>query len=149
MDEVIDKIPLVRLQMIRDKEIPYGREMLNTPEKAAAFMRKFLQNADREYLIVCCVDTKCHPVLIEVVGIGTVNECLTVPRELFKSALLSNASDILLFHNHPSGIADPSVSDYALTERLKEAGELLGVPLLDHIILGDDAFYSFKEQDHL
>lgn len=148
MNEPALKIPLVHLQMIRDKEISYGREMLNTPEKAAAFIRKFLQNADREYLVVCCVDMKCHPLLIEIAGIGTLSECHVVPRELFKSALLSNAANIMLFHNHPSGSAVPSRSDYNLTNRLRAAGELLGVPLLDHIIIGDGEIYSFKEDGH-
>lgn len=149
MDKVINKIPLVRLQMVHDKEIPYGKECLNTPGKAAAFIRQFIQDADREYLIVCCVDMKYHPLFIEIVGIGTVDECRTSPREVFKSALLANAAYIMLFHNHPSGSVAPSASDYALTEQLKKAGELLGVSLLDHIILGDDTFYSFKEEKSL
>ena len=149
MEELTTKIPLVHLQMVRDKEISYGKQSLNTPEKAAAFIRQLLQNADREYLVVRCVDMKCHPLLIEIAGIGTVNQCRTTPRELFKSAILSNAADIILFHNHPSGVAVPSKSDYELTDRLKEAGELLGVPLLDYIIIGEGEIYSFKGAEYL
>lgn len=77
---------------------------------------------------------------------GTINTSLVHPREVFKRALLNNASDIMVAHNHPSGDPNPSKEDIQITERLKEAGNLLGINLLDHIIVGDDKYISLKEK---
>ena len=97
-----------------------------------------------------CLDTKNQPVSIEVVSIGTINSAMVHPREVFKVAMLSNASSIICFHNHPSGNIDPSVEDENITRRLKECGEILGIGLIDHIILGDrDRYFSFKENNKI
>lgn len=77
---------------------------------------------------------------------GTINTSLVHPREVFKRALLNNASDIMVAHNHPSGDPNPSKEDIQITERLKEAGNLLGINLLDHIIVGEDKYISLKEK---
>ena len=77
---------------------------------------------------------------------GTINTSLVHPREVFKRALLNNASNIMVAHNHPSGDPNPSKEDIQITERLKEAGNLLGINLLDHIIVGEDKYISLKEK---
>ena len=87
-----------------------------------------------------------QPTHIQLVGMGSINYCPVSIPEIFKAALLSNAANILLFHNHPSGDANPSQEDMQLTKKVVEAGKLLGIPLLDHIILGEaDNFYSFRK----
>lgn len=83
---------------------------------------------------------------MEVVIIGTVNSSLIHPREVFKTSILSNASSVIIFHNHPSGDPTPSNEDKNITRRLKEAGQILGIDVLDHIIVADDKFCSLKEK---
>ena len=140
------KIPIVHLQMVKDTEIPYGGMKLDNPKDAAELGKRFLGNMDRECLVVCAMDTKMKPTHIQIVGIGAMNYCPASIPEIFKAALLSNAANILLFHNHPSGDVTPSKEDVQLTRKVVEAGKLLGIPLQDHIILGeDDDFFSFQE----
>ncbi len=144
----ITKVPIVHLQLVKDDEIAYGKQKLDTPEKAAKMMHSFLGTVDREYLIVCCVDVKSKPTCIQVVGIGTINSCEVSIPEIFKVAVLSNAAYILVFHTHPSGETEPSREDIRVTHRIRKAGNLFGIFLLDHIILGEkEVYYSFKEQN--
>lgn len=82
----------------------------------------------------------------ELVSMGTVDAALVHPREIWKGALLSNASSVIVVHNHPSGLADPSREDREATRRLVSAGKLLGVPLADHVIVADRGLYSFRAQ---
>ena len=84
-----------------------------------------------------------------MVSVGTLNKAIVHPREVFKTAILSNAASIMAFHNHPSGETTPSQQDIQLTNRLYEAGELLGIKLLDHLIIGDGTFTSLKEKGYL
>lgn len=141
-------IPVVHLEMVKDKEVLYGKEPLDSPEKAAVFMRKFLGEVDREYLTVCCVDAKLKPTCIQIVGIGSINSCTFSIPEIFKAAMLSNAASLFLFHTHPSGEPEPSREDELATQRAKKAGDLLGIALQDHIILGEAGqYYSFRERE--
>lgn len=139
-------VPLVRLNAVKEKSLVYHGERLDSPEKAAGFIHSYLADADREYAVVCCMDAKLRPVSVEVVSIGSLQVCPLEPREVFKNAILCNAASFLLFHTHPSGDPEPSRADGKITERLREAGELLGIPMVDHIILGDGKFYSFREE---
>ena len=84
-----------------------------------------------------------------MVSVGSLNKAIVYPREVFKKAILSNAANVLAFHNHPSGDTEPSQQDIQLTSRLVEAGELLGIKLLDHLIRGDETFISLKETGYL
>lgn len=145
-----EKIQIVHLQMVRDREITYGEECISSPKSAVQFIKNIIADMicsrDRECIVVCAADTKLKPVCIQVVGIGTVNSCLYSIPEIFKVALLSNAASILLFHNHPSGNPAPSREDISCTRKVAEAGKLLGIKLQDHIILGDNGnYYSFQE----
>ena len=100
-------------------------------------------------MIVCCLDMKNQPTSISVVSIGSLNSAIVHPREVYKTAILSNAASIIIAHNHPSGIVDPSHEDITLTNRLDEAGKIIGIKLLDHLIIGYGNFYSFKEEGML
>lgn len=142
------EIPVVHLQIVRDSQIPYGEMKLDAPEKAADAISGFLGDVDREYLVICCVDNNLKPTYIQVAGIGTVNACLVSVPDIFKTAILSNASGLLLFHTHPSGEAKPSREDIAITRKIREAGSILDIPLHDHIIIGSSGnYFSFRENE--
>ena len=130
-------VPFVRITMVKERELPYAMEEIDRPEKVAAFTRKFLAGADREYLLVLSMDNIGKLAAIEVVSIGTVNAALAAPREIFKHAILANAAGIVMVHNHTSGRCVPSDEDMETTKRIEKAGKLLGIPLMDHIIVGD------------
>ena len=92
------------------------------------------------------LDGKNRIVCIDVVSIGSLNQSIVHPRETFKTALMSSAAALILVHNHPTGDPTPSKEDLSITRRLREAGEILGVKVLDHIIIGDEHFTSFTSQ---
>lgn len=140
------RVSIIRTTVIKERSMLYGARQINTPEIAAGLARELYENVDRKMLIVCSIDTKCNPLALEFVAIGTVNTCIVSPREVFKYAILSNAANIIAFHNHPSGDCTPSNEDILITKRLTEAGDLLGISVLDHIIIGDDkAYLSLRE----
>lgn len=106
---------------------------------------KFLNYETKEYFFTLHLDGKNRIICIDMVSVGSLNQSIVHPREVFKTALLSSAAAIILLHQHPSGDPTPSREDIEITRRLKEAGELLGIRVLDHIIIGD-TFMSFVER---
>lgn len=144
------RISIVSIKMIREGSILYNTRKILSPSDAVDLGKYFLEDADREKLIACCMDTKNQPISINIVSIGSLNSSIVHPREVFKVAILSNAASILIFHNHPSGNTEPSQEDINITKRLKEAGKLIGIELLDHIIIGSEGKYcSLKENGTL
>jgi DNA repair protein RadC len=131
-----------------DEPIIVARSLINVPAAAAAFMA-LLKDEPAEVFGILCLTTKHQVIAYHEVSRGTLDATLVHPREVFKAAMLANAASILAGHNHPSGDQSPSPDDAELTRRLAAAGELLGVPLLDHIIVGDHGYYSFKEAGRL
>ena len=112
---------------------------------AAGVLRPCFDGLDREQFVVCGLDAKHRIIGINIVSIGSLSLSIVHPREVFKALILMNAAAWLCAHNHPSGEITPSREDLALTKRLREAGELLGITLLDHLILGEGC-YSFADQ---
>jgi DNA repair protein RadC len=121
---------------------------IRSPRDVADLFWKHLQDPDRENFCVLMLDTKNHVTGMMVVSVGDLSSAVVHPREVFKAALLANAASIILAHNHPSNDPTPSNEDIAVTRRLQEAGELLGVAVLDHVIVGNmgGRFVSLKEQ---
>jgi DNA repair protein RadC len=118
---------------------------LHSPLDAASVLRRPLQAEPVEVLGVLCLTTKQELIGYHEVSRGTLNASIVHPREVFKAAVLSNAAAVIVAHNHPSGDPAPSPEDVQLTERLREAGQLLGIDLLDHIVIGhDDRYFSFR-----
>ena len=115
----------------------YLARKILSPSDAYEMIKEQLEGLDREQFIIACLNTKNEPTNITVVSIGSLNKAIVHPREVFKTSILSNAASIMAFHNHPSGETTPSQQDIQLTNRLYEAGELLGIKLLDHLIIGD------------
>ena len=140
-------VSVVHLEMVREERCLYGMGLMNEPEKAAAMVRPVFERADREMVAVVSLDARLEPVAIEVVAVGGIDSCTIDVRNIFKHAILSNGAAIICFHNHPSGNVSPSREDRYMTRRLEMCGEILGIPLKDHIILGAGGrFYSFQEQ---
>ncbi|MEK4713568.1 JAB domain-containing protein [Sporosarcina sp. FSL K6-5500] len=143
------RVNIVQVKLVREKSLLYKDRKIRSPRDAYELIREFLGDVDREHFIVLCLDIKNQPTCIQVVHIGNLNSSIVHPREVLKSAILSNAASIIVAHNHPSNVSDPSPEDIEVTKRLTQAGEILGVELLDHLILCTDSFHSLKESGYL
>ena len=137
MSNVAKRINIVSIKMVKESSFLYQTRQILSPNDAYEMIREQLEGLDREQFIIACLNTKNEPTNITVVSVGSLNKAIVHPREVFKTAILSNAASIMAFHNHPSGETTPSQQDIQLTNRLYEAGELLGIKLLDHLIIGD------------
>ena len=143
------KLDKVGIRMVKEPPL-YSSEPVNSPEAAVRLMSETLKGYDREVLAVVNLRNDLCPINMNIVSIGTLNQSLAHPREIMKSIILSNAASVMLFHNHPSGNLMPSQEDIALTDRMAKICELLGTPIVDHIIIGnDDRYYSFRENSIL
>ena len=149
MSNVAKRINIVSIKMVKESSFLYQTRTISSPKDAYEMIKEQLEGLDREQFIIACLNTKNEPTNISVVSVGTLNKAIVHPREVFKTAILSNAAGIMAFHNHPSGGTTPSQQDIQLTHRLVEAGELLGIKLLDHLIIGDGTFTSLKEKGYL
>lgn len=107
---------------------------------------RFLMQETKEHFTTLHLDGKNRVVCMDVVSVGSLNQSIVHPREVFKSACLSNAAAIILVHQHPSGDAAPSREDIEITKRLREAGDIMGIKVLDHVIVGDGEYVSFVER---
>ena len=149
MSNAAKRINIVSIKMVKESSFLYQTRKILSPSDAYEMIKDQLQDLDREQFIIACLNTKNEPTNISVIAMGTLNKAIVHPREVFKTAILSNAASIMAFHNHPSGDTTPSQQDLQLTTRLYEAGELLGIKLLDHLIIGDGSFTSLKEKGYL
>ncbi len=122
------------------------RTIIRCPEDVCSLLMEDLRNMDREYFLALLLNTKNQVLAKETISIGTLNASMVHPRELFKVAIRRSAAAVILVHNHPSGDPTPSREDIALTKRLQEAGEIIGIDVLDHIVIGDNRFTSLKSQ---
>lgn len=104
-----------------------------------------IKAADREHFVVLCLSARRRVIARETVSIGTLSASLVHPREVFKPAIMANAAAIIIAHNHPSGDFSPSAEDREATKRIMRAGEILGIPLLDHVIVSTAGYFSFRE----
>lgn len=154
--------PIVRMQLIRECDLTpsrkppkstskryHERDPISTARSVAHLLNEYLDVADREQFVVVCIDAKLVPICITTVHIGTLTSSIVAARDVFKAALLANASSIIIAHNHPSGDPTPSPEDMQVTQKLKELGEALDVPVLDHIVIGHERYFSFSEKGML
>lgn len=119
---------------------------MNQPDTIAKYYMEKLRHEEQELMICMMLDSGMHLLGEPVLSVGTVNAALITPRELFKEALRYHAVSVILIHNHPSGNPFPSEEDRSITERICRAGELIGIRLVDHIIIGDQKYISFMQQ---
>lgn len=115
------------------------------PGSAASILQSRLEHEPVEVCLVLLVNTKHRLLGVHELGRGTLDSCVVHPRDVFKAAILANAAGVIIGHNHPSGEPEPSPDDVALCTRLRSAGSIIGIDLLDFIIVGDGRYYSFKE----
>ena len=133
-----------RVCLVRDG-IPDEIIKIREPEDAYNLVKEELVNSDREMFLSIMLTVKNDLIGVETVSIGCIDASTVTPRDVFKSAILANAVAIIVCHNHPSGELDPSVNDIAITEQLVNAGELLGLKVLDHLIVSSKGFKSLRD----
>lgn len=143
------RVNIVSIKLIKESSMKYKHRRIRSPQDSYEIFKEFLGEVDREYFVVLCLDTKNQPTNITVAHIGSLNASIVHPREVMKTAILSNAASIICCHPHPSGDPTPSPEDIQVTERLVEAGNIIGVDILDHIVIGDNCFISLKEKGYI
>lgn len=131
---------IVQLKTIRE---PPLSENLTQPEKVVEFVKE-MRDYDREQFKILHLDTKNRVIGVETVAIGCLNAIYMHPRESLKGAILNNASSVILIHNHPSGICDPSTEDKNVLESIEKAFDIVGINVVDNLIIGKDCYYSKK-----
>ncbi|MGO4372870.1 DNA repair protein RadC [Paenibacillus sp. MCAF20] len=119
------------------------------PQDVADYVMEELRYLKKEHFLCLFLNTKNHIIAQETLSVGTLNASLVHPREVFRAAIQRSSASIICVHNHPSGDPTPSPEDIALTKRLVEAGELVGIEVLDHLVIGDARFVSLKEQGYM
>lgn len=144
----IMKLDQVSIRMIEAPPL-YSSEPIRNVESAIRVLDRMLKNYDREVFGVINLRNDGRPINFNIISMGTLDASLVHPREVFKSAILSNAQSMIAFHNHPSGVVKPSELDIEVTDRLKRAADILGIRLDDHIILGDGSYFSFMEKKRM
>ena len=120
--------------------------LLDSPEAVADYLQKKIGKEKKEHFVILCLDTRNNLIKINNISIGTLNANLVHPREIFQEALKQNAASVILVHNHPSGDSEPSEDDLEITKRIIEAGKVMGIDVLDHIIITKNKVFSFKEK---
>lgn len=136
----------VHLSMVRESERLYCSNVSDSAE-VARMLKPVFENCDREKVVLISFSASMEPIAYEVIATGGLDACIVDVRSVFKHALLANASSLILAHNHPSQNPQPSKEDDQITKRVKEAGELLGISLQDHLVWGDINHY-FSYSDH-
>lgn len=137
----------VSVRLVDEKPL-ISEKPISSPQDAALLVGELLSTYDREAIAVINVSTAGKPINMTIASLGTINQSIVHPREIFKASFLSNANSILLAHNHPSGLLKPSDEDLKFTFNLVKAAKILGLRVLDHVIVGNDAqhYFSFQEQ---
>lgn len=145
------RVPLYRVVLDRTGSIVgEGAAVVTHGGEAAKLIRQFLGDPPEEHFVLMVLDSRRRVIGINEVSVGTLSASLVHPREVFRAAILLNGAAIIVAHNHPSGDCSPSAEDREVTRRIQRAGELLGIPLADHIVIGEgqgngSGFFSFRE----
>ena len=135
--------PVFRVQLVSEPSVT--RFEVNDSYDVAGILRRYLEHEDREHFVTLMLDVRNRVIGIHTVSIGNLNSAIVSPREVFKAAILANASAIILGHNHPSGDITPSPEDIEVTKVIGQAGRLLDIEVLDHVIIGSSGnFHSLR-----
>lgn len=139
-------IPVYKVTLVRDSRVKIEeRPVIRTGVDAYNVLKDWFLDQDREEFVILMLNVKNRVIGINSVSVGTLTGSLVHPREVFKPLLLHNAAGVILAHNHPSGDPTPSAEDKAITERLRQVGEVMGIVVLDHIVVGDNRYVSFAD----
>ena len=141
------KVPLFRIALVRERGVTLEIEedRASQPSEVHRICKAMIKDSPKEHFILLMLNANNRIIGVTVLSIGTLTASLVHPREVYQPAILRSAASIVVAHNHPSGDPTPSAEDREATRRLAEAGRLLGVPLLDHGVIADKSWYSFKE----
>lgn len=141
------KLEVVSVRLVKDAPL-FSDHKITSPEDAVKVVGDFLCEMDREVMCVINLKLDGTPINCNIVSIGAVGQTIAEPRELFKSGILSNAAQMIMVHNHPSGRLEPSEQDTMLTDRMLKLTDLMGITLNDHVIVGGDnsRYFSFYEK---
>jgi DNA repair protein RadC len=143
-------IPIYRVTLVREGKMPTYESRIRSSANAYSVLQEFLADTDREHFVILMLDQKNQVIGINTVSVGSLTASIVHPREVYKPLILSNAAAVILGHNHPSTDCQPSKEDRAITTRLVEAGRLLGISVLDHIIIGGEGkYFSFADENLL
>lgn len=151
----IGKVKAVKIKCMTEMAIRMAKQRaadalkFDTPETVADYYMEQMRHLEKEKILLLLLDNKLHLIEEYMISLGTVNASLLSTRDVFIQALRVRAGKMILLHNHPSGDPHPSKEDIAITQTMKEAGELMDIPLIDHIILGDRCFISLKKEELL
>jgi len=126
-----------------------GRYTIRSPEDAAAYLMTDMASLNQEHFVVLFLNVKNEVLHKQTIFIGSLNSSIVHPREIFREAVKRSAASIIVAHNHPSGNPSPSPEDIEVTKRLIEAGSIMGIEVLDHVIIGDHQFLSLKEKGYM
>ncbi|MDF2877183.1 MAG: repair protein RadC [Clostridia bacterium] len=122
---------------------------VTSPKDVSEYFMEDMRHLKEENFLIVLLDTKCKMKSYEMISKGSLTASIVHPREVYKAAIQKSAHSIIAVHNHPSGDASPSKEDIQITARLKQVGELVGIPFLDHVIIGDGTYTSLKEQNYI
>lgn len=140
----------VSIRLIKERKLASDKHV-KTPEEAIVVLQELLNDMDRECVVVLNLQADMRPINFCIASVGAVQTSLANPADIFKSSILSNAPNIMLMHNHPSGNIQPSENDIRITEQIKKGCDILGIHMVDHIIVGSNTreFYSFSREEAL
>jgi DNA repair protein RadC len=143
-------VPVYKVTLVREGRVPCYDQQIRSSADASTLLHTYLADVDREYFVIILLNQKNRVIGINTVSIGSLTASIVHPREVYKSAILTNAASIICGHNHPSSDCQPSKEDRAITARLVEAGKLLGISILDHVIIGGEGrYFSFADENLL
>ncbi|WGS65989.1 RadC family protein [Marinitoga aeolica] len=147
----VGKVTAITLKAVFELGIRFHKEALkkdnlklDSPDKVYDLLYDEMVFLDKEMVKCISLNSKLNPISIDTISIGTANHSILHPRDIFKTAIKNNAISILIVHNHPSGDSEPSMLDYEITKKIEKSGDLLGIKLSDHVIIGKSEYYSFK-----
>jgi DNA repair protein RadC len=143
-------VPVYKIMLVREGRVPCYNHQIRSSADASTLLHTFLADVDREYFVIILLNRKNRVIGVNTVSVGSLTASIVHPREVFKGAILSNAASIICGHNHPSTDCQPSKEDRAITARLVEAGKLLGISILDHVVIGGEGrYFSFADENLL
>jgi DNA repair protein RadC len=146
-------VRIERMEMVKESSFLYEsdgeRRKVSSPKQAFDLVKNMFKGLDREMMVAAYLNTKNEPLAVSKISVGSLSTSIVHPREILKAAILSNAAGFILYHNHPSSNLDCSKEDMNVTKRVKEAGEIIGINLIDHLIIYEDRFMSMKENHYI
>src|SRR5262245_13585320 len=140
-------VPVYKIMLVREGRVPCYNQQIRSAVDASMLLHTYLADVEREYFVTIFLNQKNRVIGVNTVSVGSLTASIVHPREVFKGAILSNAASIICGHNHPSSDCQPSREDRPITTRLVEAGKLLGISVLDHVIIGGEGrYFSFADE---